>query len=47
MRTIQYRGPEKMREKAKETIEFFSLIATKLGISKLKIELDDIAFKYL
>lgn len=47
MRTIQYMEPEKMKVKAKETIEFFSPIANKLGISKIKIELDDLALKYL
>lgn len=47
MRTIKYMEPDKLKEKAKETIEFFSPIATKLGISKIKVELDDLALKYL
>lgn len=47
MRTIKYMAPDKLKEKAKETIEFFSPIARKLGISKIKMELDDLALKYL
>ena len=47
MRTIKYMESDKLKEKAKETIEFFSPIANRLGISKIKIELDDLALKYL
>lgn len=47
MRTIKYMESYRLKEKAKETIEFFSPIATKLGISKIKTELDDLALKYL
>lgn len=47
MRTIKYMESEKLKEKAKETIEFFSPIAAKLGVSKIKVELDDLALKYL
>lgn len=47
MRTIKYMEPERYREKAKETIEIFSPIATRLKISKIKAELDDLALKYL
>lgn len=45
MRTIKYMESEKIRQKAQETIETFSPIAVKLGISKIKI--DDLALKYL
>ena len=47
MRTLQYMRPEKQKEKAKETIEIYSPLADRLGISKIKIELDDLALKYL
>ena len=47
MRTIKYMESDKLKEKAKETIEFFSPIATRVGISKIKTELDDLALQYL
>ena len=46
MRTLQYMTRAKQLEKAKETMEIYSPIAGRLGISKLKTELDDLAFKY-
>ncbi len=47
MRTIKYMEPERFKDKAKETIEIFSSIAVKLGVSKIKTELDDLSIKYL
>ena len=47
MRTLQYMTPEKQKEKARETMDIYSPIASRLGISKIKIELDDLALKYL
>ncbi|MBR5738924.1 MAG: bifunctional (p)ppGpp synthetase/guanosine-3',5'-bis(diphosphate) 3'-pyrophosphohydrolase, partial [Lachnospiraceae bacterium] len=41
MRTYQYWSPETQKRKAKETMEIFSPVADRLGISKIKIELDD------
>ncbi len=47
MRTGQYWKPEKQREKARETMEIYAPIADRLGISKIKIELDDLSLKFL
>ncbi|MDO4261847.1 MAG: bifunctional (p)ppGpp synthetase/guanosine-3',5'-bis(diphosphate) 3'-pyrophosphohydrolase [Eubacteriales bacterium] len=47
MRTLKYMKPEKQREKARETMDIYAPIAQRLGISKVKIELDDLALKYL
>ncbi|MDE7282918.1 MAG: bifunctional (p)ppGpp synthetase/guanosine-3',5'-bis(diphosphate) 3'-pyrophosphohydrolase [Lachnospiraceae bacterium] len=47
MRTLQYRNPEKQQEVARETLDIYSPIAHRLGISKIKVELDDLSLKYL
>ncbi|MSS63426.1 RelA/SpoT family protein [Velocimicrobium porci] len=47
MRTLQYMRPEKQKEKARETMDIYAPIAQRLGISKIKIELDDLSLKYL
>ncbi len=47
MRTLQYMRPEKQREKARETMDIYAPIAHRLGISKIKVELDDLSLKYL
>ena len=47
MRTLQYMKPEKQKEKARETREIYAPIAQRLGISKIKVELDDLSLKYL
>ena len=47
MRTLQYMKPEKQREKARETMDIYAPIAMRLGISKIKVELDDLALKFL
>lgn len=47
MRTLQYMKPEKQREKARETLDIFSPLADRLGISRIKIELDNLSLAYL
>ncbi len=47
MRTLKYKNPESQQRIAKETLEIYCPIAQRLGISKLKIELDDLSLKYL
>ena len=47
MRTLQFMTPEKQKEKAKETMDIFCPIAQRLGISKIKDELDSLSLIYL
>lgn len=47
MRTLQFMKPEKQREKARETMDIYAPIAHRLGISKVKVELDDLSMRYL
>lgn len=47
MRTLKYMKPEKQKEKARETMDIYAPIAQRLGISKVKVELDDLSLKYL
>ena len=47
MRTLKYKTPESQKRIAKETLEIYCPIAQRLGISKLKVELDDLSLKYL
>ena len=47
MRTAKYWSPEKQKEKARETMDIYAPIAQRLGISKIKVELDDLSLKYL
>jgi GTP pyrophosphokinase len=46
MRTLEYMTQMKQKEKAKETMDIYAPIAQRLGISKIKIELDDLSLKY-
>ncbi len=47
MRTLEFMTEAKQQEKASETMDIYAPIADRLGISKLKIELDDLCLKYL
>lgn len=47
MRTLEYKSKEKQQEKARETLDIYSPIANRLGISKIQVELDDLSLKYL
>ncbi len=46
MRTMQFQTPQKQQQKARETMDIYAPLASRLGISKIKTELDDLALKY-
>lgn len=47
MRTLKYQNKEGQQRIAKETLEIYCPIAQRLGISRIKVELDDLSLKYL
>ena len=47
MRTLQYQSDKKQKEKALETMEVYAPIAHRLGMQKLKWELEDLSLEYL
>ncbi|MBR3483415.1 MAG: bifunctional (p)ppGpp synthetase/guanosine-3',5'-bis(diphosphate) 3'-pyrophosphohydrolase, partial [Lachnospiraceae bacterium] len=47
MRTLKYQPPNKQYEKARETMDIYAPIASRLGISRIKIELDDLSLQYI
>ena len=47
MRTLEYMTDEKKKEKALETIQIYAPIADRLGMSKVKWELEDLSLRYL
>lgn len=47
MRTLDYQSPAKQQEISRETLDIYSPIAQRLGISRVKVELDDLSLRYL
>ncbi len=47
MRTMEYQSPKKQKEKSLETMEIYAPIAHRLGMQKLKWELEDLSLRYL
>jgi GTP pyrophosphokinase len=47
MRTLEYQRENKQREIAKETMEIYAPLANRLGIYRIKSELEDLSFRYL
>ncbi len=47
MRTMEYQSPEKQLSKSRETMEIYAPIAHRLGVEKMKDELEDLALLYL
>lgn len=47
LKTLDYQDPDKRETIARETLEIYTPIANRLGMAKLKAELEDLSFKYI
>ena len=47
MRTLEHLPPERQQKIAKETLEIYGPIAHRLGMGKIRGELEDLGFRYL
>ena len=47
MRTMEYQSPPKQKQKSQETMEIYAPLSHRLGMQRIKWELEDISLKYL
>ena len=47
MRTLNYMSAAKQQKIAQETLDIFAPLANRMGVGKIKAELEDLALKYL
>lgn len=47
MQTLQYKSPEKRKKIARETLEVFAPLADRLNMGRVRVQLEELSFKYL
>lgn len=47
MRTLEYMKPERQRAIARETMDIYAPLANRLGLHRVKLELEDLSFRYI